>query len=196
MSSLGLNGPRGVAAPRVSVAAFFAPRPSHPSSSSAPSSIAPPTDRGAVPSTSSSPSSAMGDSAADEAAATAALERERQARQAAEDSERKLADWAQRACEARDIASADALQLLRQRDRQTARAEEAEEAARAAERTAQRAAEREAAEQEWAAEREAAEREADAQERAAVFSVRILQRTPLLLTFYSVLLTSLRVVQK
>ena len=72
MSSLSLNAPDGVAAPRVSVAAFFAPRPSHPSSSSAPSSIAPPTDRGAVPSTSSSPSSAMGDNAADDAADDAA----------------------------------------------------------------------------------------------------------------------------
>ena len=41
MSSLRLNGPRSVATPRVSVAAFFAPRSSPPSLSSTPSTSAP-----------------------------------------------------------------------------------------------------------------------------------------------------------
>ena len=157
MSTVDLNAPDSVSTPRVSVASPITPRPSLPSFSPAPSSIAPTTKRDTVPSSSSSSSLAQGDGAAVEVAAARArelcrrLECEREARIHAEDRALRHADAAQRACEARDSATADAVQLLRQRDRYRKRVVEAEAAAE------ERAVEREADAWELGA---AAEREA------------------------------------
>ena len=77
MSSLGLNAPRDVAAPRMSISSFFTPVPPHPPPTPVPSCTASPTDRCIHPSTSRSPTLAPGAGAAETGCAFYAVARGR-----------------------------------------------------------------------------------------------------------------------
>ena len=77
MSSLGLNAPHDVAAPRMSISSFFTPVPSRKPPMPIPSSTASPTDRRIHPSTSRSSTLAPGEGAAETGCAFYAVARGR-----------------------------------------------------------------------------------------------------------------------